>query len=400
MQTVQFIFAGGGSGGHIFPGLAISEALVAATPAGQQAAMTFVISQRPLDQRILADANHVLQGAGGTGGAGRTLRVVTSPAQVLKIAPAGLGVLKFVSGFFKARAEARSMLREAQKAGPVIVLALGGFVAAPVVAAARSLKIPVIMVNLDAVPGKANRLIARRAQAVYSAAAVPAALRTGPAWTMIPPIVRTQVSRSLTRAQAKTALNLDPARPVLMITGGSQGLRTLNEFVLAFAQNSQGQILHTGQWHILHQTGRNLDESARARYAQAGLSATVLPFTADMGLWWAAADFAVCTAGAGTIAEIWTNGVPAMVMPYPFHKDQHQKHNAQPLLDQGATILATDHIDAQANLAAHGATLQHLLTDGGQREQLHVNLEKLGPADGAQRVAKALWDRILGSGAR
>jgi UDP-N-acetylglucosamine--N-acetylmuramyl-(pentapeptide) pyrophosphoryl-undecaprenol N-acetylglucosamine transferase len=270
---------------------------------------------------------------------------------------------------------------------------MGGFVAAPFTSAAKSLGVRVTMVNLDAIPGKANRYIAKRASRIFTATRVPPGHREGREWTEVPPIVRATARAILSRAESRARLNLDPSRPVLMITGGSQGLRSLNNFVTAFAASPEGQrTLRDGRWQVLHQTGRNLDQAVAAAYQAAGIDATVVPFNDLMGLWWGAANAAICTAGAGNIAEIWMNKVPALLLPYPHHKDEHQKYNALPLTDSNAAILGKDWIDPQQNLAHNAGLLQTILSDESRRAAMRANLEKLGPADGATRIAQALLD--------
>ena len=270
---------------------------------------------------------------------------------------------------------------------------MGGFVAAPFVRVAKRIGGGVTMVNLDAVPGKANKYIARHADRIFTAARVSPEHGGGSNWIEVPPIIRSIVHTPMPREDARRTLNLDPSRPVLMVTGGSQGLRSLNEFVTAFAGTDAGaRTLRAGRWQVLHQTGRNFDEAARAAYQNAGIDATVVPFTNQMGLWYAASDAAVCTAGAGNIGELWSNKVPALLLPYPHHKDEHQKFNATPLVHAGGALLGRDLIDPAANLRQNGAPLETLLSDEPRRAAMRVNLEKLGPADGATRIAQALLD--------
>ncbi len=373
-----FIFAGGGSGGHIYPGLAIAEEL--RRMGVNQDRIGFVVSDRAIDSKILAPTGYTFE---------------QSPARPAIARP--MGLLKFLRGWLAAKRHARAAMtgQDWNKADGLHVVAMGGFVAAPFVKQARSMGVPITMVNLDAVPGKANRYIAKLADRIFTAARVPQELRVGVPWIEVPPIVRGSARASRSRADCRMLLGLDPMRPVMMITGGSQGLRSLNDFVTAFAASPSGtNILKTGRWQVLHQTGRNLDDAARAMYRDAGIDATVVPFNEQMGDWWGAADAAVCTAGAGNIAEIWMNKVPSLLLPYPHHKDQHQKFNAAPVVDAGGALLGRDHIDAAANLRENGATLESLLSDETRRTAMRVNLEKLGPADGATRIARALLDAI------
>lgn len=380
--TSTLIFAGGGSGGHIYPGLAIAEQIqtLAATEPAARARCLFVCSDRPLDQKILKDAQAEFE---------------ISPAKPVRSSVKGM--LAFASGWTKSVWHAKRVIKQCRKTGPVHVVAMGGFVSAPFVHAARKAKCPVTMVNLDSVPGKANRWIAPRVAMIFSAAPVPDEFkpRTQAFWMDVPPIVRAQARSSLSRAEARSALGLDPGRPVLMVTGGSQGLRSVNEFVTAFAGSPAGaRSLAQHRWQVLHQTGKNLDQAAADAYRAAGIDAKVVPFTDQMGLWWTSADLAICTAGAGNVAEIWCNKTPALLLPYPHHKDQHQKYNAAALEKAGGVVVGVDRITPADNLQQNAATLEELLATPARRDQMRAALEKLGQADGAERIARALLDAL------
>lgn len=105
---------------------------------------------------------------------------------------------------------------------------------------------------------------------------------------------------------------------------------------------------------------------------------------------WGGADVAVSRAGAGSVGEAWANRVPSILMPYPYHKDQHQRANAEPLERAGGAIVVEDLIEAGPNMGVAGARLAELLTDGAKRDAMRQGLRSLGPADGAERVARAL----------
>jgi UDP-N-acetylglucosamine--N-acetylmuramyl-(pentapeptide) pyrophosphoryl-undecaprenol N-acetylglucosamine transferase len=378
-QAGAFVFAGGGSGGHIYPGFAIAGQLRRLSPAIGD--ILFIVSDRAIDAQVMS---------------GSSERWMTSPAKPVSVRPRGL--IRFLANWGTSVRQTRQHLRELKEAhGRVQLIAMGGFVAAPAVQAAIAERVPITMVNLDAVPGKANRWMAGRINPpkhgrVFTAARVHG---NAPGWTEVAPIVRAGARATADRAECRRRLGLDPDRPVLMITGGSQGIRTINGFALAFAGSAEGRAaLHAGRWQILHQTGRNEDEPARQAYASAGFSdARVQAFVDTMGLWWGAADLCLCTAGAGNVAEIWSSKAPAILMPYPYHKDQHQKFNALALESCGGCIVATDHIDRQKNLEHIGPLLLSLLNDHTKRDAMCRALETLGPADGAERIAQALLDR-------
>lgn len=382
MVTHSFIFAGGGTGGHLYPGLAIGEELRAAAARDSASARClYICSNRPLDTEILGKAG---------------AEFVISPASPLSVRPRGL--IKFLRTWGRSVREAREVIRTERSAhASVTVVAMGGFVAAPVVQAARVERTHVLLVNLDAVPGKANRLIARaacrkpRGLGAMTAARVDSGFASS--WITVPPIVRREVSTPRDRAESCGRLGLDLTRPVLMITGGSQGARSVNDFVAAFAKSeSGGAALLAGRWQILHQTGKDAEQTARDSYAAARITATVQPFSEHMGDWWAAADVAIARSGAGNVAEAWASSTPTLLLPYPFHRDDHQRHNARVLVDCGGAVLCTDLIAADANLRAHAATLTSLLSEPTRREAMRAALVTLGPADGAVRVARALWE--------
>ena len=296
------------------------------------------------------------------------------------------------------------------------VVAMGGFVAAPLARAARVERVPLVLVNLDAIPGKANHWIAQQASKVWTATRIRdggATLDGGYAanWTLVPPIIRAEADASASggpaggarAAACRRKLGLDPQAPTLMVTGGSQGARSINEFVAALALSDSGQRAMKGDpvaqggkaWQILHQTGKDADGEAAEAYKLAGLAAVVRPFTDQMGDWWGAADLAVARAGAGNVAEVWANKTPTLFMPYPHHKDEHQRYNAMSLEEAGGARIARDQVESRLNVDAVGPVLLSLNESAEQRRQMRAALEKLGPADGARQVAGALLEVLM-----
>ncbi len=376
------IFAGGGTGGHIFPGLAIAERLRERSDLpdrrrGAEPAVrcVFAVSRRALDAQIL-------------GTAGEEMAII--PAEPLGIRPRAL--IRFISSWGKAVRASRALIRRVRDECPggLDVLAMGGFVAGPFVQAARVEGAAVTLVNLDAVPGRANRWIAGRAGRVLSAVPLEAGvLPARGGITVVPPIVRRAALAPGPAAECRRMLGLDPDRPTLMVTGASQGARSVNEFATAFVGEHRAELLRD-RWQVVHQTGKGEAEGARAAYGAAGVPAVVEAFFDRMGLLWGSADLAVSRSGAGSVAEAWANTVPTVFMPYPYHKDQHQKHNAQGLMAAGASIVCDDLIDAGRNVEAIGPALLELVRDAAARGRMRAAYAKLGPADGAERIAAQL----------
>ena len=267
---------------------------------------------------------------------------------------------------------------------------MGGFVTAPA-AAAKSLDIPTLLVNLDAVPGKANRLAAHTATRIVSAAqssSVPAS------WQSIPPIVRKAALPHTDAQTARTKLGLQPQHHTLLVTGGSQGATGINNMMIRLAPeiatlNERLNAAGRNPWQIIHLAGPKHAETVRAAYAQHNINAAVHELLTDMASAWAAASLALSRAGASSVAEAWASRTPALLLPYPHHKDNHQALNAAPLTKAGAAILRTDHDDTTRNATDAGRVLLSLLQQPNQDlEAMQNAAQGLPTADGARRAAQ------------
>ena len=354
------IFAGGGSGGHLSPGLAIDERLREIDP---QARSIFLCSNREIDATMLGEAG---------------VRHIALPAT--PPSPRPMRLLRFARTFRASVRQAREIM---QRERAMRVIALGGFVAAPVVKAARSIGVPALLVNLDAPPGKANRWIARSCATVVSAIEVP--MLPGFASQVIGMPIRRRAMAPANGPECRVRLGLEPDLPVLVVTGASQGATSINALMMELARSQP--TLFKG-WQILHLAGHNADGPLREGYGGAGICATVLPFLHDMGVAWGAAELAISRAGANSVAEIACNAVPALFLPYPHHKDMHQRHNAQPLVDAGAAAMEIDRIAATANAQTLGPVLDSLLRDGERRARMRTALQAMKRPDAALTIAR------------
>lgn len=365
-ESISVLFAGGGSGGHIAPGLAIAERLIERSP---DAKTVFACSERPIDEEMLSAA-----GAAFT----------PVPAVPVSLRPGRL--LRFLRSYGRTRHAAFTLIRSLQ---PDVVVSLGGFVAAPVVAAARRFWVPVVLMNLDAKPGRANRWMALSAAHVLSAVPTP----TAPAFNRrIDQVVGMPLRRiALAPADApdcRKQLGLDPELPTLLITGASQGASSLNDLMVAILRERPAML---AGWQVLHLCGAGADESAlHDAYTAAGVPARVLPFLHRIGLAWGSADVALSRAGANSVAEAAANSVPALFLPYPYHRDQHQRMNAAPLVEAGGARMADDAVDPARNLVEVAPELETLLTRRDLRERMRTALKALVPADAAATVAELL----------
>ncbi|MFP4145753.1 MAG: UDP-N-acetylglucosamine--N-acetylmuramyl-(pentapeptide) pyrophosphoryl-undecaprenol N-acetylglucosamine transferase [Phycisphaeraceae bacterium] len=358
-------FAGGGTGGHLFPNLAMLERLRQKRPSVRA---RLLVSERAIDARILANV-------------GEPFTAIA--AQPLILRPGGL--VRFARGY---RAAKRQVARLIRREKPAAMVATGGFVSGPAMAAAAKAGLPRALVNLDAVPGKANRLAVRHASAVFSAYETPVLPRA----THIGLPLRRSVVPEIDAGEAKTQLGFDPERPLLLVTAGSQGGRSINRAMAALAHRPAVRQ-RMRQWQVLHLSGEADRAEIEAAYREAEVVAKVLAFCDRMGLAWAAADLAVSRAGAGAVAEAWATRVPAIFLPYPFHKDEHQRYNAEPLVRRGGAMLLIDRIEPDVNADAMTVPLADLLENEPRREAMRTAMLHQ-PPDGAEVVANWLAERV------
>ncbi len=330
----------------------------------------FICSERHLDSAILDAAGaefSTIQATSPSGGVRGLLRFARNWG------PSVRGVRRVI-GEMKESCDAETV---------VTVVSMGGFVSAPSAMAAKAEGCELVLVNLDAVPGKANRWIGKRAARAFTAAKVDG---FGD-WIWTRPIVRGFAGRR-SKSRGLGEFGLDGDRKTILVTGGSQGARSVNRFMVEMAKEHGGAF---EGWQVLHQVGGDGDgEEIALGYREAGVRAVVVEYIEEMGAALAAADLAIGRCGAGTVGECWAAGVPAVFLPYPFHKDEHQKHNAAVLVEAGAAVVCEDLIDAGKNVEAHGGMVAGLLMDSEKITKMRGGYGGLGEADGGRVIAEGL----------
>ena len=361
-------FAGGGTGGHLYPGIAVAESLRKLAP---EVRCLFLCTTREIDRVILEPAG---------------FEFIAQPIERPHRSIGGL--LKFWKSWRETKELVRTTIEERS---PAAVVGLGGYAAGVAVRLAAEQKIPVALINPDVIPGKANYYLMKRAAAVccqfketeghVSSSRRPKLMITG-----CP--IRSDFLAMPNRETAAKNLGLDPLLHTLTITGASQGAATINEALpLVMAQiHAQGA---TG-WQILHLSGRSHADKVREAYAAANVPARVIDFTPAMADVWAATDLAVSRSGASTCAELTACGIPSVLMPYPFHRDQHQRLNAKVLADGGAAVLLDDLRDAKQNAEKLLPVLGPLIRDAERRKSMAAAAKAMGKPDAAEAVARVV----------
>lgn len=362
------VFAGGGSGGHLFPALAVAERLSEIVPDAQA---LFLCSQRQIDRSILSEAG---------------VAFVPLPAQPLALRPFPGALMRFTSGWNKSVRLTRSELEaRSDPPRPIALALMGGFVAAPAARAAQKLGVPAVLVNLDVAPGKANRLIARFTTRIVSAVRCPEFPRFSETVVGMP--IRKAAIATQSPQACRAKLGLDPAVQTLLVTGASQGAGTFNRLLTDLIATQPASF---AGWQILHLTGEPEFEQVNTAYRKAAVRAAVLPFCTDMAAVWGSADLALSRCGASSVAEALMNRVPTLFSPYPWHHDQHQRLNAIEHVNAGLAWLVDDAIDPKKNLATMGVRLVELMQDQPARDAVRQRLASTSPPDAALQIATLL----------
>ncbi len=310
-QTPFVAIACGGTGGHLFPGLAVAGQL-----AQRGCAVTLLVSPKEVDQQAV-------KSAGG-------MDVVTLPAVGLQ----NRNYFSFARSFVKSLFAARKVFRRRR---PDAVLTMGGFTGAPPVWVGKDFGAKTFLHESNTIPGRANRLLARFVDGAFVGFPETAGRlrvpRGGIKQTGTP--VRPQFQRRDAGA-CRAGLGLDPQRPAILVMGGSQGAGGINEIMLAALPRLAGRA---ATWQWLHLTGTGHFEKVWEAYARLGLKAVVRPFLAEMDLALGAAAVAVSRAGASSLAEIAAMRLPSLLVPFPAAADNHQFHNARAFESTGAARL-------------------------------------------------------------
>ena len=363
MNQRAILFAGGGTLGHVFPNVAIAEALAKLRPdLGAQ----FLVSERPDDAAVLGRLGYAY-----TRSSVRPLPRMTRPLEV-----AG-----FLISWRRAVAAARALVASRRIAA---VVASGGFVSGPGIVAAARAGLPRALVNLDAVPGKANRRLVKTASRVFSV--VPSAELPGAIAIGLPLRAASRGHGTPPEARAVLGLGLDLQLPMLFVTGATHGAESIVRMMIAWCESAALRPA-LASWQVLHQCGHVSPEPLTRAYAAAGVRATVVATLEQIGAAFCAADLVIARSGAGTVAEAWANAAPTVFLPNPYHSDHHQLHNAEPMVAAGGAVALEDRIDPDGNLGTTVPAIVELMRDGGRRDRMRAALVAAPPPDGAAVVA-------------
>ena len=362
-KSIHIVFSGGGTGGHLFPGLAVAEELAAAIP---RARITFCGSGKTFERRHAAQAG---------------FEYLTLPSRPL---PHGAReALAFVVENLAGYLAAGRFLRDERVAA---VVGLGGYASVPMARAAARHRLPLVLLEQNAVAGRATRWLSRRATLVCTAFE-----QTQRTLHCRCPVRATgnPVRKGFLRSCSYTHPIGAPRQ--LLILGGSGGARALNESAPRALYKVRQQLQG---WRVVHQSGEAGLEATRTLYDKLALQATVVPFLPDMPALLAATDLAVCRAGGTTLAELAAAGVPAVLLPYPHATDDHQLANARLYAANGGCV-TIDERDVPGRLDDSLAEmLCFVLANDGLRQRMAAAMSELARPNAAADVAGLIWSIV------
>ena len=357
------MFAGGGTGGHLFPGIAVAEAARRRDP---RAEVLFVGSERGIESRAVPASGFPLEAL--------PITPLRGQGACKKIAALGA----FAAALFRARAVVAHF-------APDAVIGLGGYASAPPVVAARLSRRPILLLEQNARPGLTTRCLARVADRVcVSFPETAGHFRAGKAVITGNPI-RWQAGSAADVSGPIDASGQSGERRgfTILVFGGSAGARRLNQAGPAM----RAALGDLPDLRVIHQTGSSAEEEVRQAYAALNAHAEVHAFIADMSTAYSAADLVICRAGATTVAEIAGLGKPAILVPYPYAADDHQRANAQSLARAGAACMV---LDAEATGERLAAEVRALRASPERLAEMRRRVRQFGRPDAAERVLETL----------
>jgi UDP-N-acetylglucosamine--N-acetylmuramyl-(pentapeptide) pyrophosphoryl-undecaprenol N-acetylglucosamine transferase len=345
------LFAGGGTGGHVYPMIAVAEAVKRLAPSVR---IVFVGTERGIEARAVPKSGYELE--------------------LMRVLPLrGAGAFGFVRGVGRALmalAEGRALVRRLR---PDAVLSVGGYAAGPVSLAAWTLGVPLALLEPNSVIGLANRLVAPLARRAYLA---------------FPEAERHFRKERVLRAGVPLRPGFVPAPPVapgekarLLVLGGSQGAKALNDAVPRAIAALGGAV------EVVHQSGAAGADAVRRLYAELGVGATVVPFIDDMPSALAHADLVLGRSGAGALSEMCAVGRPGLLVPYPFAAGDHQRVNAEALVRAGAARTVPNREATPERLARE---IRELTSDRAGLVRMAEAARGIGRPAAAETIARDL----------
>jgi len=365
---LRVLITGGGTGGHIYPGLAIADNLLER----EAVEILFVGTERGLEKEIVPKA-------------GFSFATVTVEGLPRRISLTSLrSGFKLVKGLWQAK-------KIIEKFRPSLVVGTGGYVCGPVVAMAAWQGIPTLIHEQNAFPGITNRLLAKWVNKIAVTYQESARYFPEEKITLTGNPVRPEVI-SAQREEALAKFSLNPKKKTVLVFGGSRGARSINQAMIAAREALQNedflQIIHvTGKEDFSWVSGQESMEEVKIG------NITIKPYLHNMPDALAAADLVLCRAGATTLAEITVRGIPAILIPYPYATDNHQEYNARSLEKEGAAVVL---LDKELNQTKLEDCILRLVKDQNRLDHMAQKSKGMGKPEAAEYIVNCLYSLVKG----
>ena len=352
---MSVLIAGGGTGGHLFPGIAVAQEFLRRDPPSR---VVFVGTSRGIEARAVPKAGFQLE---------------LLPVRGLR----RLGALRLAGGIMRLPLALWKALRIVRTIRPDVAISVGGYAAGPAVLASWLCGVPCAVMEQNSIPGLTNKVLGRLAFRIF------ASLPTDSFDEAKVRVVGNPVRSDLL---AIRDLPYRPQKPMrLLVFGGSQGARALNQVMKKLIPLLKGS---DAKWQVVHQTGRSDFDSVRAAYEEADVDfVEVQPFIEDMASAYRDADLVVSRSGATTLAELTVCGRPSLLVPFPFAVDDHQRKNAESLVEAGAArcVLESD-LDSDSLLEM----LEHFAEHPEILEEMAARSKELGHPGAASEIVDSI----------
>lgn len=369
------LIAGGGTGGHLFPGMAVAEEFLSRDPGHR---VLFVGTARGVESRLVPEAGYEFasirsKGLARMGVAGKVRGLAVLPLSLLD---AG----RVIRGF-----------------RPHVALGVGGYVSGPALLAARLLGVPCAIQEQNAVPGWANRILGRIVSVVF------VSFEQARSWfgraskkdrvVVSGNPVRRKIVSALGRVAEKGPIGKDAGKVAILVVGGSQGAHGLNLMVLdavaELAADDRQRI------SIRHQSGKADLDMVGSRYTDLGMDAEVEPFIEDMADAYGKADLVISRAGAGAVSEIAIAGLPSILVPYPFAASDHQAANAGVLVEAGAALMFREKATGPGEFCE---ALRRIIADADRRRSMSARAKSAARPEAAAMIVDKCLELVACKG--
>ena len=364
-HNIRLIITGGGTGGHLFPGIALAQAMMRNRPGCE---VLYIGTERKVDQTALT---------------GLGFQVMTIRSQGIK----GRNLTAKIKAIFQqpfALLEAARIIRAFK---PDLVFGVGGYVTVPVILAARLLGITSCIHEQNSIPGLANRLLGHIAHRIF--VSLPGSEKYFPPAKTV--LSGNPVRSSIITAAGRMDRKLYKEPLTLLILGGSQGARRLNSLVLEAVEKSLHEL--NPRPNIIHQTGEHDEVQVQEKYAALGMNARVQAFFNDMAEIYSQADLVISRAGATTLAELAVFHKPVILVPYPYAADNHQEINGHSLVQAGGGLMFR-----QSDLDGDklGRKIKQLLSDTKLLAQMAANSGKTAKPEATETIINCCMELLKG----